>query len=125
MIMNYLLCGLGAWMLMGLFFHVQDTTRVNWVGNLCEGIIVLPWSIIYNILLYVIIYPIACIWLFIRNAIKGVSEQAWETAKITHFWKVGCFRFCYDPDARKLLHKLFLVRIVKPADKVNHNSAKK
>lgn len=125
MIMNYLLCGLSVWMLMGMIFHLHDTTRVNWVSNLCENIIILPWSIIYNVLLYVILYPIACIWLFFRNAIKGVSEQAWENAKITHFWKVGCFRFCYDPDARKLPHKLFLVRIVKPAEKVNHNSTKK
>lgn len=125
MVTNYLLCGLGVWMLMGVVFHAYDTVCVNWVINLCENIIILPWKIIYHILLYIIIYPIACIWLFFRNAIKGVSEQAWETAKITHFWKVGCFRFCYDPDARKLINKLFLVRIVKPAEKVNHNSAKK
>lgn len=125
MIMNYVLCGLGMWMLMGVLFHVYNDTCTNWVANLCGGIIVLPWSIIYNVLLYIILYPIACIWLFFRNAIKGVSEQAWENAKITHFWKLGCFRFCYDPDARKLTNKLFLVRIVKPAEKVNHNSAKK
>jgi hypothetical protein len=125
MIMNYVLCGLGMWMLMGVLFHAYNDTCKNWVANLCGGIIVLPWSIIYNVLLYIILYPIACIWLFFRNAIKGVSEQAWENAKITHFWKLGCFRFCYDPDARKLTNKLFLVRIVKPAEKVNHDSAKK
>lgn len=125
MITNYLLCALGMWMLMGVLFHVYDTACKSWVANLCEDIIVLPWSIIYHILLYVILYPIACVWLFFRNAIKGVSEQAWEDAKIPHFWKLGCFRFCYDPDARKLSHKFLLVRIVKPAEKVNHDSAKK
>lgn len=125
MIMNYVLCGLDMWMLMGVLFHVYNDTCKNWVANLCGGIIVLPWSIIYNVLLYIVLYPIACIWLFFRNAIKGVSEQAWEDAKISHFWKLGCFRFCYDPNARKLNNKLFLVRIVKPAEKVNHNSAKK
>lgn len=125
MIINYLLCGLAVWMLMGVAHHLCETARTNWVMSLCDGIISLPWNIIYYILLYVIIYPIACIWLFFRNAIKGVSEQAWENAKIPHFWKLGCFRFCYDPDARKLINKLFLVRIVKPAEKVNHNSAKK
>lgn len=125
MISNYLVCALGVWMLMGVLFHAYDTTCKNWVANLCEGIIILPWNIIYYILLYVIIYPIACVWLFFRNAIKGVSEQAWEDAKIPHFWKLGCFRLCYDPDARRLPHKFLLVRIVKPAEKVNHNSAKK
>lgn len=125
MVMNYLMCGLGVWMVMGIIFHVYDTTCTNWVGNLCEDAIVLPWKIIHSILLYIVLYPIACIWLFFRNAIKGVSEQAWENAKISHFWKLGCFRFCYDPDGRKLTNKLFLVRIVKPAEKVNHNSAKK
>ena len=125
MIMNYLMCGLGVWMVMGVVFHAYDTACVNWVGDLCENILVLPWKIIYYILLYIILYPIACIWLFFRNAIKGVSEQAWENAKIPHFWKLGCFRFCYDPDARKLSQKFLLVRIVKPAEKVNHNSEKK
>lgn len=125
MVMNYLMCGLGVWMVMGVIFHAYDTACAKWAIKLYENILVLPWKAIYYILLYTIIYPIACIWLFFRNAIKGVSEQAWETAKISHSWKLGCFRFCYDPDARKLPHKLFLVRIVKPADKVNHNSAKK
>lgn len=125
MIMNYLLCGgLTIWMLMGVAFQLYNITHTDWVRNLSENIINLPWNIIYYALLFIIIYPIAYVWLFFRNAIKGVSEQAWETAKITHFWKLGCFRFCYDPNARKLPHKLFLVRIVKPAEKINHISAK-
>lgn len=125
MITNYLLCGLAVWMLMGAIHRLYEDATAGWAIDLFEGIIYFPWSIIYHILLYVIIYPIACIWLFIRNAIKGVSMQAWENANITHFWKLGCFRFCYDPDARKWSNKLFLVRIVKPAEKVNHNFAKK
>lgn len=120
MIMNYLLCGLATWMMLGVVYQLYDTTHADWVRNLCENIINLPWNIIYYALLYVIIFPIACVWLFFRNAIKGVSEQAWETAKITHFWKLGCFRLCYDPDTRAWRNKFFLVRIVKPAEKINH-----
>ena len=124
MIINYVLCGLWVWLLMGLLHEISNGAHPRWVTKLCDGVIGLPWCIIFYLLIC-IIYPIACIWLFFRNAIKGVSEQAWETAKITRFWKVGCFRFCYDPDARKLINKLFLVRIVTPAEKVNHDSAKK
>lgn len=120
MIMNYVLCGLAVWMLMGVAFQLYNITHTDWVRNLSENFINLPWNIIYHALLYIIIYPIACVWLFFRNAVKGVSEQAWETAKITHFWKLGCFRFCYDPDARAWRNKFFLVRIVKPAEKINH-----
>lgn len=117
---NYLVCALSAWMLMGVLFVVYEDASQTWLIRLSKCLICLPWNIIYHALLYIIIYPIACVWLFFRNAIKGVSEQAWETAKITHFWKLGCFRFCYDPDARAWRNKFFLVRIVKPAEKINH-----
>lgn len=117
---NYLVCALGVWMLMGVLFAVYENASQTWLIRLSKCLICLPWNIIYHFLLYIIIYPIACVWLFFRNAIKGVSEQAWETAKITHFWKLGCFRFCYDPDARAWRNKFFLVRIVKPAEKINH-----
>ena len=117
---NYLVCALGVWMLMGVLFAVYEDASQTWLIRLSKCLICLPWNIIYHFLLYIIIYPIACVWLFFRNAIKGVSEQAWETAKITHFWKLGCFRFCYDPDARVWRNKFFLVRIVKPAEKINH-----
>lgn len=117
---NYLVCALGVWMLMGVLFAVYEDASQTWLICLSKCLICLPWNIIYHFLLYIIIYPIACVWLFFRNAIKGVSEQAWEIAKITHFWKLGCFRFCYDPDARAWRNKFFLVRIVKPAEKINH-----
>ena len=119
MIMNYLLCGLGVWVLMGLLYNISNDARHRWATRLCDGIICLPWCIILCLLLC-IIYPFACIWLFFRNTIKGVSEQAWESAKVTHFWKLGCFRLCYDPNAHTWRHKFFLVRIVKPAEKINH-----
>lgn len=117
---NYLVCALGVWMLMGVLFAVYEDASQTWLIRLSKCLICLPWNIIYHFLLYIIFLPIAIVWLFFRNAIKGVSEQAWETAKITHFWKLGCFRFCYDPDARAWRNKFFLVRIVKPAEKINH-----
>lgn len=117
---NYLVCALSVWMLMGVLFVVYEDASQTWLIRLSKCLICLPRNIIYHALLYIIIYPIACVWLFFRNAIKGVSKQAWETAKITHFWKLGCFRFCYDPDARAWRNKFFLVRIVKPAEKINH-----
>lgn len=120
MIVNYLLCSLGIWMLLSIVYHVYDNTRVNWVANLCEDIIILPWKIIYNILLY-IFYPIACIWLFFRNAVKGVSKLAWENTKLKlwRVWKFGCFRLCYDHHAYRWHNKFFLVRIVEPAEKIS------
>ena len=120
MIMNYLLCALAVWMLMGVAFQLHEVATTGWAIDLFENFINLPWNIIYHALLYIIIYPIACVWLFFRNAVKGVSVQAWESAKITRFWKLGCFRLCHDPDARAWRHKFFLVRIVKPAEKINH-----
>jgi hypothetical protein len=34
-------------------------------------------------------------------------------------------RVCYDPEARRWINRLYLVRIVKPAEKILHNPVKK
>lgn len=122
MITNYLLCGLTVWMVMGALHRLHEDATAGWAIDLFENIIYFPWNIIYQIVFHIVLIPIACIWRFFRNAIKGVSVQAWEDTKLQLWkvWKLGCFRLCYDQRARAWRNKFFLVRIVKPAEKVNH-----
>lgn len=117
---NYLLCALGMWMLLSLMVMWRDETSHHWVDTLCEVIIYLPWHII-GVALVVVLFPIVCIWKFFRNAIKGVSVECWKKANIKSYWKLGNLRFCYDSKARAWCNKFFLVRIVKPAETINHN----
>lgn len=117
---NYLLCAVGVWALLGLVVLWRDETVYGWVDTLCEYIIYLPWKIIGAVIIAVL-FPIICIWKFFRNAIKGVSVECWKKANIKYNWKLGNLRFCYDPEARAWCNKFFLVRIVKPAETIKHN----
>lgn len=122
MIISHLLCGLGVWMVMGVIFQLHEVAMTGWSIDLFENIIYLPWNIIYYVLYYTILYPFLCVWWFFRRAIKGMSKQAWEEAKpkLRREWKFGCFRLCYHHNARRSYSKFFLVRIVEPAEKINH-----
>ena len=55
-----------------------------------------------------------------RNAVKGVSAQCWERNKPDRYWKTGNLYWCYDPKARALCNKLFLVRVVVPRETIAH-----
>lgn len=118
---NYLVCALGVWMLMGVLFAVYEDASQTWLIRLSKCLICLPWNIIYHFLLYIIFLPIAIVWKFFRNAIRGVSVECWEKfSSNIHYWKLGCLRLCHDKTARAISNKWFLVRIVKPAEKINH-----
>ena len=109
----------GMWVILGGLFVWFTKTSSYVVEDILECIIPLPWVVVA--VLYVIVAtPFICIWKFFRNAIRGVSVECWDRAKINHYWKIGCFRLCYDPKARAISNKLFLVRIVNPASYIVH-----
>lgn len=122
---NYLLCGLGVWVLMGLLMVGYECAPQQWASNLCQNAIYLPLSIIFYSILYFIVFPCACIWKFFRNAIKGVSVECWEKFNAPPHLKFGCFRLCHDKTARKWCNRFFLVRIVKPSEEIKHKFEKK
>lgn len=120
MIVNYLLGGLTVWIVMGLVFQFHEVAVMGWAIDLTENILNLPWLIIGHILYYTIFYPVIYVWLFFRNAIKGMSKQAWEEVKseLRIVWKIGCFCLCRRHHTRRSYHRFFLVRIVEPEGKI-------
>ena len=118
---NYLVCALGVWMLMGVLFAVYEDASQTWLIRLSKCLICLPWNIIYHFLLYIIFLPTAIVWKFFRNAVRGVSVECWEKfSSNIRYWKLGCLRLCHDKTARAISNKWFLVRIVKPAEEIKH-----
>lgn len=67
--------------------------------------------------------PFVFLWKFFRNAFRGVTVDTWERVQITKFWKIGNLRLCFDPKARALVNKVFLVRIVYPQTNIIHTPA--
>lgn len=125
---NYFMCAVSVWVLMGLLSWIQQETSKRWVEKLCESIIRFPFRVLLVLLgasIIAVMYPLIFLWRFFRNAIKGVSIDCWKKARIKHFLKFGRLRICYDPEARRLINRLYLVRIVKPAEKILHNPVKK
>lgn len=122
MIISHLLCGLTVWMVMSVIFQLHEVATTGWSIDLFENIINLPWNIVGYIVRYTILYPFFCVWRFFYKAIRGVPKQAWEDAKpkLRREWKFGCFRLCYRHNACRLYDKFFLVRLVEPAEKINH-----
>lgn len=122
------MCAVSVWVLMGLLSWIQQETSKRWVEKLCESIIRFPFRVLLVLLgasIIAVMYPLIFLWRFFRNAIKGVSIDCWKKARIKHFLKFGRLRICYDPEARRLINRLYLVRIVKPAEKILHNPVKK
>jgi hypothetical protein len=64
--------------------------------------------------------PFIFLWKFFRNTFRGVTVDTWERVQITKFWKIGNLRLCFDPKARALVNKVFLVRIVRPQAGIIH-----
>jgi hypothetical protein len=125
---NYFVCAVSVWVLMGLLSWIHQETSKRWVEKLCESIIRFPFRVLLVLLgasIIAVMYPLIFLWRFFRNAIKGVSIDCWKKARIEHFLKFGQLRVCYDPEARRLINRLYLVRIVKPAEKIMHNPTKK
>ncbi len=68
----------------------------------------------------IVSFPFIFLWKFFRNTFKGVTLDTFNRCKITKFWKIGNLRLCFDPKARAVVNKVFLVRIVRPQDGIIH-----
>ena len=111
---------LGTWLVLGALFYWYEETANNSLYNLLDRIITLPWLALFCVLV-VVWYPFLLIWKFIRNCVKPVTQEAWDRVKIDRFIKMGNVYLCYDPKARALCNKLFLVRIARPRNAIAHD----
>ena len=117
----YAVCGAGGmWVLSGALYGWKCETLSRGLENILEIVISLPWVILAGVVV-VVWYPFFCLWKFSRNAIKGVSQQAWDRCHFEHYFAIGNFRIVHDKKARALCNKLFLVRISKPAEEVQRD----
>ena len=111
---------LGTWLVLGALFYWYEETANNSLYNLLDRIITLPWLALFCVFV-VVWYPFLLIWKFIRNCVKPVTQEAWDRVKIDRFIKMGNVYLCYDPKARALCNKLFLVRIARPRNAIAHD----
>lgn len=117
----YVVCGaVGMWVLIGALYGWKCETPSIGLETILEIIISLPWVILAGVAV-VVWYPFFCLWKFFRNAIKGVSATAWERYKPDRHLKMGNFYLCFDPKARALCNKFFLVRVVVPRESIAHD----
>ena len=110
---------LGTWLVLGALFYWYEETSNNTLYNVLDRVITLPWLAVFAICI-VVWYPFLLIWKFFRNAVKGVSVKCWETHKPNRHLKMGNLYLCYDPKARALCNKFFIVRVVKPSNHIEH-----
>ncbi len=120
---NVLWAVIGAvsmWALIGALYTWKEETSNNIVYNVLDYAIALPW-VILAVVFVIISYPFLLIWKFIRNAVRPVSQEAWDKCKFKHYFKIGNFRVVYDEKARAFCNKLFLVRIAHPSNHIVHD----
>ena len=118
--LEILLSVLITWMVMGALYTWKEETRNNTLYNVLDYAIALPWVVLTGIFI-IIWYPFMLIWKFIRNAVRPVSQEAWDKCKFKHYFKIGNFRVVYDEKARAFCNKLFLVRIARPRNAIAHD----
>ena len=117
----FVLGAVGMWVLLGAVYGWMCECSSRGLENILEIVLSLPWVILAGVAV-VVWYPFFCLWKFFRNAIKPVSQQAWDKCHFeNNFLAIGNFRIVYDKKARALCNKLFLVRIAKPADEVQRD----
>lgn len=120
---NVLWAVIGAvsmWALIGALYTWKEETSNNIVYNILDYAIALPW-VVLAVVFVIISYPFLLIWKFIRNAVRPVSQEAWDKCKLKHYFKIGNFRVVYDEKARAFCNKLFLVRIAHPSNHIVHD----
>lgn len=120
---NVLWAVIGAvsmWALIGALYTWKEETSNNIVYNVLDYAIALPW-VVLAVVFVIISYPFLLIWKFIRNAVRPVSQEAWDKCKFKHYFKIGNFRVVYDEKARAFCNKLFLVRIAHPSNHIVHD----
>ena len=108
------------WALIGALYTWKEETSNNIVYNVLDYAIALPW-VVLAVVFVIISYPFLLIWKFIRNAVRPVSQEAWDKCKFKHYFKIGNFRVVYDEKARAFCNKLFLVRIAHPSNHIVHD----
>ena len=118
--LEILLSILIPWMVMGALYTWIEETCNNTLYNVLDYAISLPWVVLTRIFI-IIWYPFMLIWKFIRNAVKPVTQEAWDRVKIEKYLKIGNLYICYDQKARAFCNKLFLVRIAKPRNAIAHD----
>lgn len=118
--LEILLSVLITWMVMGALYTWKEETCNNTLWNILDYAISLPWVVLTGILI-IIWYPFMLIWKFIRNAVKPVTQEAWDRVKIEKYFKIGNLYICYDQKARAFCNKLFLVRIARPRNTIAHD----
>lgn len=111
---------LGAWLVFGALYAWKEETCNNTLYNILDYALSLPWVVLAGIAI-IIWYPFMLIWKFIRNAVKPVTQEAWDRVKIEKYLKIGNLYICYDQKARAFCNKLFLVRIAKPRNAIAHD----
>lgn len=111
---------LGTWLVLGALYSWKEETSNNVVYDVLDYAISLPW-VVLGVAFAVISYPFILVWKFIRNAVRPVSQEAWNKCKFKHAWKLGSFRLVYDERARAFCNKLFLVRIAHPSNHIVHD----
>ena len=118
--LNAILGAVIMWFVLGAIYAWKEETSNNVVYDVLDYAISLPWVILAG--LFVIVwYPFLLIWKFIRNAVRPVSQEAWDKCKFKHSWRLGSFRLVYDEKARAFCNKLFLVRIAHPSNHIVHD----
>ena len=118
--LEILLSVLITWMVMGALYTWKEETCNNTLYNVLDYAISLPWVVLTGIFI-IIWYPFMLIWKFIRNAVKPVTQEAWDRVKIEKYLKIGNLYICYDQKARAFCNKLFLVRIARPRNAIAHD----
>ena len=119
---NWMFVAIGAvgmWIVLGAVYGWMCECSSRGLENILEIVLSLPWVILAGVAV-VVWYPFFCLWKFFRNAVKGVSAKCWETHKPDRHLKMGNLYLCYDPKARALCNKLFLVRVVVPRETIAH-----
>ena len=108
--MEYIIGASVMWVVLAGLFTWYQTARTRKVENILEVIVALP--IVVAIWTFAILsLPFTLFWRFIRNAVKGVREGAWQKCNFKHFIRIGNIYFVYDEKAKMWQNKLFMVRI--------------
>ena len=118
--LEILLSVLITWMVIGALYTWKEETCNNTLYNILDYAISLPWVVLTGIFI-IVWYPFMLIWKFIRNAVKPVTQEAWDRVKIEKYLKIGNLYICYDQKARAFCNKLFLVRIARPRNAIAHD----
>ncbi len=109
-----------TWMVLGALYTWKEETCNNTLWNILDYAISLPWVVMTGIFI-IVCYPFMLIWKFIRNAVRPVTQKAWDRVKIEKYFKIGNLYICYDPKARAFCNKVFLVRIARPRTAIVHD----